>query len=181
VDTIEEHAHETIHHHGHDNRVVALMIAALAAALAIAEMGEKQQVNSYVVHHISASDDWAFYQAKNIRASEQKSLATILTNLPNATDPGVQAAIKEARETEARLRDEPGDGMKQLIAKAKADEERRDEASHRYHQYEVVVSALQIAIVLASISVVTAVTAFAATAATIGAIAVLGGLLVAFI
>ena len=50
--------------------------------------------------------------------------------------------------------------MKQL---AEADEHRaaRDAAFHRYHEFELVVGALQIAIVLASVAVVTRIVALA--------------------
>ena len=92
-----------------------MLIAVLAAALALAEMGEKGAQNEYLTHHIAVADDWAFYQAKNVRATVLAAEAGILANLPNAADAGPQAEIKRAKETEARMRDEPqGDGMKQL-------------------------------------------------------------------
>ena len=127
----------------------------VAAALALAEMGEKAAQNAYLTHHIALSDDWAFYQAKNARATMWVVEAGILANLPNAAEPGPQAEIKRAKESEARLRDEPGkDGMKQLAERAQGQEHERDHAFHLYHQYEYVVGALQISIVLASVAVV---------------------------
>ncbi len=97
-----------------------MLIAVLAAALALAEMGEKGAQNSYLTHHVALSDDWAFYQAKNARATTWAAEAGILANLPNAAEPGPQAEIKRAKENEARLRDEPqGDGMKQLAEQGK--------------------------------------------------------------
>ena len=111
-------------------RRIAVLIAVLAAALALAEMGEKGAQNDYLTHHIAASDDWAFYQAKNVRATVLAAEAGILANLPNAAEAGPQAEIKRAKETEARLRDEPqGDGMKQLLERAKDTEAARDERS----------------------------------------------------
>ena len=179
-DTIDEHAQETIHEHGQRHRGVAVLIAALAAALALADLGEKQHQNAYLTYHIAVSNDWAFYQAKNARATTLAAEATILANLPGADGPGTQKAIQNAKETEARYRDEPGgDGMKQLAVRAKVNEENRDHAFHRYHQYELVVGALQIAIVLASVSVVTSVATLAVAAATIGGLAALFGLAIA--
>ena len=177
---INEHAQETIEHHGRSNRTVAVLIAILAAALALSEMGEKQQQNDYLTHHIALSDDYAFYQAKNVRATVLAVESGILASLPNAADPTPQAEIKRAKATEARMRDEPGgDGMKQLMEKAKKDEETRDHAFHKYHQYEYVVGALQIGIVLASVSIVTGVALLAWGAGAIGAIAAAFGLYVA--
>jgi len=73
-----EQAHETIHeaHHSASDpwaRGVAVMVSVLAAALALAEMGEKSSQNAYLTHHIAVSDDWAFYQAKNLRAPAGRS------------------------------------------------------------------------------------------------------------
>lgn len=180
MDTIDEQAHETIHEHGHRNRGIAVLIAALAAALALADLGEKQQQNAFLTHHIAVSDDWAFYQAKNARATTLAAEATILASLPSAASSDTQMAIQRARDTEARYRDEPGgDGMKQLAARAKADEEKRDHAFHLYHQFELVVGALQISIVLASVAVVTSVPTLAVAAGVIGSVAALFGIFIA--
>ncbi|HME26169.1 MAG TPA: DUF4337 family protein [Acetobacteraceae bacterium] len=185
-DTIE-HAREGIEHAEHKPgphtdstaRRIAVLIAVLAAALALADMGEKGEQNSYLTHHIGLSDDYAFYQAKNARATAWAAEAGILANLPNAADAGPQAEIKRAKETEARLRDEPGgDGMKQLAERATMQQAARDEAFHRYHQFELVVGALQIAIVLASVAVVTRILALAIGAGVIGAIAAGFGLFI---
>jgi hypothetical protein len=175
-----EHAREGLHeaHHAserHDDRSarrIAVLIAVLAAALALAEMGEKGAQNAYLTHHIALSDDWAFYQAKNARATTLAAEAGILANMPNAADPGPQAEIKRAMENEARLRDEPqGEGMKQLAERAGFQQAQRDEALHLYHDLELAVGALQLAIVLASVAVVTRVLALAIGAGIIGAIA----------
>src|SRR5262249_15164901 len=146
-----EHAREGMHHADHDHgqhgdataRRIAVLIAVLAAALALAEMGEKGAQNAYLTHHIALSDDWSFYQAKNARATVWAAEAAILGNLPNAAEPGPQAEIKRAKENEARLRDEPGaDGMKQLAERARGQETARDTVFHRYHEFELVVGAL---------------------------------------
>ena len=180
-----EHAHEIQGgHHGaaHSDagaRRVAVLISVLAAALAIAQMGEKSSQNAYLTHHIAVSDDWAFYQAKNVRSVMRGVEATMLSSLPNATDPAIQTRIKDARAYEARMRDDPqGDGMKQLAAKAKLEEHARDHAFHRYHVFELVVGALELGIVLASVSVVTRIRALAIGATVIGLLAVAGGLAV---
>ena len=168
--------------HGDTNaRRIAILIAVLAAALALAEMGEKGAQNAYLTHHIAVSDDWAFYQAKNLRATVWAAEAGILANQPNAADAGPQAEIKRARDNEARLRDDPqeGEGMKQLAVRAHGQEAERDVAFHDYHEFELVVGALQIAIVLASVSVVTRVTALAFGAGVIGVVAAIYGVLVA--
>ena len=169
-----EHAHQRPRAHTDTTaRRIAVLIAVLAAALALADMGEKGAQNAYLTHHIAVSDDWAFYQAKNVRA-------TILggggrhpcqsAQRRRCRAAGGDQARQGDRGADAR-RTPGGDGMKQLAERAKAEEAARDEAFHRYHEFELVVGALQIAIVLASVAVVTRILALAVAAGIIGAVA----------
>jgi hypothetical protein len=183
-----ERAHETMEHHQHGGehgdpgaRRIAVLISFLAAALAITGIGGKQAENQYLTQHVALSDDYAFYQAKNVRATVKDAEAQMLMSLPSASDAAVQQRIKEAQDYAARMRDDPqaGDGMKQLAARAKHLEEDRNEAFHRYHNYEYAAGALEIAIVLASVSVVTGMRSLAVTATAIGAAAVVAAACVA--
>jgi hypothetical protein len=142
----------------------------LATALALIQIGEKQSQNEYIVSHVSVSNDWAFYQAKNVRAVVRGSEAVVLESLANAGEPAQQARIKDAKDYVIRMRDDPagGDGMKQIADTAKKQETARAEAFHRYHFYEYASGAIEIAIVLASVSIVTAVRALAYGAGAIG-------------
>ncbi len=120
-----ERAHETIHEHGGGDRWargVAVLVSALAAALALTEIGGKASQTAYLTHHVTWTNDWAFYQAKNLRAVVRTSAADLMASLPNAEDPKIQARIKESQDTAARMRDDPesGEGMKQLAAKARS-------------------------------------------------------------
>jgi hypothetical protein len=178
-----EHAHHAAEHGGdHSARWIAVLIAVLVAAPALAEMGEKAAQNLYLTEHIALSDNWAFYQAKNLRAAIRASEATLLASLPNAADPAVQDRIEAADDDEARLRDDPkgGNGMKQLTAQAAERQARRDHAFDDYHHFELLVGALQIAIVLASVSVIARARFLTMSAAVIGAAAALAGLAVEF-
>jgi hypothetical protein len=177
-----ERAHETIEEHASHSdpwaRGVAVLVSVLAAVLAITEIGGKAAQNAYLTHHIALSNDWAFYQAKNQRAIIRTSEADVLASLPNAADPSIQARIKEAQEYSARMRDDPegGQGMKQLAVTAEQQEAERDVAEHRYHSYEYAVGALEIAIVLASVSIVTRIRGLTFGAAAIGAAAAVASL-----
>jgi hypothetical protein len=178
-----EHAHAANEAHpAHSDgsaRRVAVLISALAAALALAEMAEKSAQNDYLSDHISASDTWAFYQAKTLRSAMAAQQADLLLSLPTASEPEVAKRIDAARAEKARLDDdEKSIGRKQLRAQAEAEERVRDEAGHTYHRFESVVSALQIAIVLASVSVVTRMWLLAAVAGAIGAVAAAFGVAV---
>jgi uncharacterized protein DUF4337 len=175
-----EAAHER--HGGQESwpRWMAVVVSVLAASLALAELGAKSTQTAYITHNIAASDTWNAYQAKNLRASVWNTQATLLASLPNASDPAVQERIRTAHDQEARMRDEPasGDGMKQLMATAMSLEHERDEVFEHYHGYEHTSSVLQIAIVLASVSVVTRVHGLGIATGAVGLLAILYGLAV---
>jgi hypothetical protein len=166
-----ESAHDAASHEGdHAARWIAVLIATLAAALALAELGEKAAQNTYLTDHVTLSDNWAYYQAKSARATTREAEASVLESLPGTGDPAVQARIKQAHDEAARLRDDPtgGEGTQQLEARAAEIRAERDHAFHHYHRYELAVGALQIAIVLASVSVVTRTRALTLAAGLIG-------------
>jgi hypothetical protein len=162
---------------GHDDRNVAVLVAMLAVALALNGMARSSAQNDYLANHIQASDDWNFYQAKNIRSNLYQLQAETLDSLPVGNDPAVRKRIDEWRAEAKRLDDdEKTQGRKQLAAKAQASQAARDRAFHRFHLYEWVSGGLEIAIVLASVSVVTRVRALAVIAAVLGVGASLFGL-----
>jgi hypothetical protein len=174
---------EQAHIHGDDRSAprVAVLIAALAAVLAVAETGEKSSQNAYMTHHVQAADYWALFQARNIRATVQSAAASMMESLSNSADPAVRQRIDTAHADAVRLRDDPkaGTGSRQVEQLARAEERDREIDFHRYHLFEAVVGALQIAIVLASVSVVTRVPWLAYGAAAIGGMAGLFGLVTA--
>ena len=189
-DTIEqaqkglEDAHAAAEGHAEHSdmsaRRIAVVISVLAAALAVTEMGEKGAQNEYLTHHVSVSDDWAFYQAKTLRAGMYTLHIDMLESLPNAADPAIRKRVEAARAEQARLEDdEKSLGRKQLRAKAEEQTHERDLAFERYHKLELVVGALQIAIVLASVAVVTRMRSLAIGAGVLGGVGALYGLGVA--
>jgi hypothetical protein len=178
VETAHEQISEAHAEHGNTDpwpRAMAVVVSFLAASLALAEIGAKSSQTAYLTHHIAVSDTWNFYQAKNLRANLRNSQVAVLESLPNADTPAIQDRIKTARAEETRMRDEPvnsegkpGDGMKQLRVKAELEEHVRDHAFHLYHNYEYTSGALEISIVLASVSVVTRMRALGIAAGLIG-------------
>jgi Domain of unknown function (DUF4337) len=181
VETANEQIGEAHEMHGETDpwpRRMAVVVSFLAASLALAEIGAKSSQTAYLTHHIAASDAWNFFQAKNLRANLRDSEAAILRSLPNADSPAAQERIRAVTAEEARMRDDPegGDGMKQVKAKALELEAERDHEAHEYHGYEYTSGALEISIVLASVSVVTRIRTLGIAAAAIGLIACVYGL-----
>ncbi len=97
-----ERAHETIEEHAHHTdpwaRNVAILVSVLAAALAITEIGGNAAQNAYLAQHVELSNNWAFFQSKNVRAVVLESQAEVLASLPNADDPAIQARIKDSKD-----------------------------------------------------------------------------------
>lgn len=157
------------HGHGHDyghgspeNKRVALLIAILALVLAFSETLGKSAQTAALSFNIEASNLWAFFQAKTIRlttlrtAAEQAELGS-----KQSTDPKVKEALEQRiatwRKTADRYDSEPEtqEGRKELAARAKAAEQKRERSFAAYHHFEVASAAVQIGIVLASAAIIT--------------------------
>jgi Domain of unknown function (DUF4337) len=155
-----EHA-EHIEHAGHSNKGIALLISVLALFLALAETMGKSAQTGAISFNVEASDQWAFYQAKTIRMGQVQTAADSLElTSSTTTDPALKAAqaklIDVWRKEAARSDDDPGrNGRKQLMARAREAEHKRDIAMAKYHHFEVASAAFQIGIVLASATIIT--------------------------
>jgi Domain of unknown function (DUF4337) len=156
-----EHAEHAEHASG-ENKKIALLIAVLALFLAISEtLGKGAQTES-ISKNVEASNLWAFFQAKSIRRTVVQTAADQgKLTLGSATDDAMKAAVQKQiddwQKTAARYRSEPetGEGTEQLAEKAKEAEHQRDEATAKYHHFELASAAFQIGIVLASATIIT--------------------------
>jgi hypothetical protein len=150
-----EHA-EHAHHASSSNKQIALLIAVIALFLALSETLGKSAQTEGLSQNIEASNLWAFFQAKTIRMTTVRTAAEDMqTQLERDTDPKFKAAADKRidfwQKTSQRYDDEPetNEGRKQLVARAKKAEEKRDLAFAKYHHFEVASAAFQIGIVLA--------------------------------
>lgn len=180
-----EHA-EHAAHGGHgdankSNKRIALLIAVLALFLAIAETLGKGAQTEGLNYNVEASNLWAFFQAKTIRQTAVRTAAEqVELTRSQITDPAVSDAVAKRLDTwaktVARWESEPGEGGKpgegrrELSARAIEAEKKRDTALARYHHYEVSSAAFQIAIVLASSAVITGAMVLAFASIGVGAI-----------
>jgi hypothetical protein len=157
--------------HG-NNKGVALLIAVLALVLAFSETLGKAAQTAATAANIEASNLWAFFQAKTIRQTTLRTAAEAM----EAANPGEAAKkqIAKWKETADRYQSEPetSEGRKELAARAKAAEQKRDRGMAAYHHYEVASAAVQIAIVLASASIITTIPALVWVAGALGIVAV---------
>src|SRR3984957_9372060 len=161
-------AHEQLEHAEHmqhaagENKKIAMLIAVLALFLSFSETLGKSAQTEGMDANVKSADTGAFSQAKDIRrttvlaAADQTALLTAAV-----TDPTPKAAadklIDTWRKTAARYESDPstGEGLKELRARAKEQEEDRDLSLAKYHNYELASAAFQVGIVLASATLIT--------------------------
>jgi hypothetical protein len=159
---------EHAEHASDSNKKIALLIAVIALCLALSEtLGKGAQTES-ISKNVEASNLWAFFQAKSIRRTNVQTAAEtgklILGVASDETNKAaVQKQIEDWQKTAARYRSEPetGEGTEQLAARAKHAEHERDDATAKYHHFEIASAAFQIGIVLASATIITGIAALA--------------------
>ena len=122
------------------------VITVLAALLAVNTYISNGFSSSILTNTIKANDTWNFYQAKSIKQSIAEG------QLEDAKDPKRKEELKAKID---RYESDPakGEGKKELMAKAKALEEARDEAKKHTPWMTFAGTAFQLAIVLLSASI----------------------------
>jgi uncharacterized protein DUF4337 len=169
---IAEQIHERAAPHVHAGadhdwlrRLTGIYVGVVAMLLAIATLGGAAATKEMLNANIHASDTYAFYQAKYLRqvnyqtAAEQLALlAAAAPDLPADARARIDRLVKTYRDTASRYESEPGagTGKKELIAKARDWEERRDHAAAQIPNFEYAEALFQIAIVLGSVAIVAA-------------------------
>lgn len=146
-------------------KAVAIYVGFLAMLLAITSLGGENASKEMMSSNISASNLWAFYQAKNIRQTSFRlaadELEALLASRPDLT-PGARQSLEKKiegyKQTAARYESEPstGEGKKELTIKAREQERRRDRAERQDFNFDISIGLFQIAIVLASVSILAA-------------------------
>jgi hypothetical protein len=157
------------------NKKVALLIAVLALVLAFSETLGKAAQTSALAYHIESSNLWGFFQAKTIRQTTIRTAAEEMeAQFGQKAPEAVRKQIDAWKKTAERYQSEPetNEGRKELMARAKEGEARRDRFMAAYHNYEIASAAVQIAIVLASAQIITGVAALLWIAYALGGIGV---------
>jgi hypothetical protein len=158
-----------------NNKGVALLIAILALFLAFSEMGGNNAEREAQAHNLEASNLWAFFQAKTIRrTSVQVASEQVEAQLVTITDPAqrevMQKRVTDWKRTADRYETEPetGEGRRELMARAKVAEDKRDFNKARNEIFELSSALLQIAIVLCSAMIITGIGALVWAAGGLG-------------
>ena len=166
----------------HFSRRVALVTAVYAVLLAIAALGGNHAMKEMILTQQRSSDQWAFYQAKVIREHQYRGqklrLEVDLLERGESVKPEVRdkldALMKRFAEEEKRYNDE----KKDIEKEAKKLEHERDVWQAKDPYFLLAEALLQIAIVMASVSILArsrAIFSFGLLLAVAGALLTLNG------
>ena len=166
------------------SKKVALFTAIYAVVLAICSLGGNNSMKEMLLAQQEATNQWAFYQAKNVREylyrMEKDRLETQLVERGDTMKPSVlkhyKAEIQKVSTEEARLSKD----KEEISLEAKKQEQERDvnRAKDPYFDFGEVL--LQIAIVMSSVSIISnsrPVFLFSIGAAALGSLITLNGFL----
>jgi hypothetical protein len=146
-------------------KYTGIYLGIIAMLLAITALGGAHATKTIVNSNIQASDTYGFYQARNIRqtayqiAAEQIEAELLAQpEMPDAAKAKIAEIVKRYRDRAERYESDrkTGEGKKELLAKAKELEARRDHAAERDPNFDYAEALFQIAIVLGSVSIVAA-------------------------
>jgi hypothetical protein len=146
-------------------KLTGIYLGVLAMLLAITALGGSNATKTMVNANIQASDTFGFYQARNIRqtafqiAAEQLEAELVAQpEMPEAARAKIEHMVKRYRDRVERYESDPstGEGKKELLARAKEFEAKRDQAAERDPNFDFAEALFQIAIVLGSVAIVAA-------------------------
>jgi len=150
--------HEHAEHAKHDPSMtpISLTMAVLAVVVAgVSLLGHRSHTEEVILQD-KASDQWAFYQAKNIRRHTDELFADI-TSVVAAKDAAQAAQLHDKYLAEAiRYRDE----QKDLDAEARKLQQETEQAGKRADRYDLGEVFLEIALVVTSITLLSGRRAF---------------------
>jgi hypothetical protein len=146
---LQEHAE----HGAHDSamRPVAFTMAVLAAVVAIITVLGHRTHTEAVLTQNKATDQWNFYQAKNIRSTATELASEELRVVGLEDKPAAQQILKAHADTQAKWKND----MKEEQEKARELEADVARAEGRANRFDMGETLLEIALVVTSITLLT--------------------------
>lgn len=144
-------------------KLIGVYVGVLAVILAICSMGGSNAEQNALQANIAASNNWAFFQAKNerrqalrLQAEDFDAMLKISPAMPDDAKKMLEEKIAGYQAQDKKLTSDPksGEGLDELFAKGKALEADRDEALKQDPYFDYGQALLQIAIVLASVALI---------------------------
>ncbi len=156
---------------------ISLTMAILAVLIAtVSLLGHRSHTEEILLQN-RATDQWAYYQAKNIRRNNLEALDDVLTALKNTKEERAQEVQKRFHEEIDKYRDQ----QKDIQNEARSLEAEVGLASRRADRFDLGEVFLEIALVVTSITLLTDKRAywyFGCVLATVGVIAASSGFMV---
>jgi len=146
LNELKEHAE----HAKHDPMLapVSVTMAILAVVVAVVTLMGHRAHTEEVVLQAKASDQWAYYQAKNVRRHEDEIVADV-TSVQPTTDAAALAKVREKYSGEAsRYKDE----QREIEDKAKELEAEVATERNRADRYDLAEVFLEVGLVITSIT-----------------------------
>jgi len=169
-ETLETHEHAE--HAVHTGRkYTALLIAVLAAGLAFCEQGAQHANTKMSESAVAATDAWAEYQAKSIRANEARDFAALAGVLPSGVGAATALATKFQADAD-HFEHDPKTGKTAIADRAHVFEAERDHAHLKLDSFDNAAAAMQLGIVLVTASIITGTAALTVGGAALGVIGV---------
>lgn len=158
LDSLHEHIHEAAEHGGTLIRMVALATAIFAALAAIGSLRAGATVNEALLLkteatqlQAQASDQWAYYQAKGVKAAVAQASSAAYLAAGHTPPPALDSAVRKY-----------SGEQRTISADAKKLEHERDARSaesehllHEHHQFANAVALFQVAIALGAVTALT--------------------------
>jgi hypothetical protein len=141
LEDLNEHVHHSAEHGASWISWVALSTAILAVLAAVSGLLSGARVNEAMMNQIEASDQWAYYQAKGIKAAVLDAKMSLSGQTNEQDHAKAERYLEEQNEIQKEAK------------------EKETEAKTNFHQHEVFsrgVTMFQIAIAVAAISALTA-------------------------
>ncbi len=144
-----ESAHEEIHHHAEHSGErwtlgVALSAALIAALAAVSALLAGHHSDEALIEQMKATDQWAYYQAKGIKANILAAKMDIQRALGKEVDPGDEKKVQQYAAEQEEIRKE-----------AEKAQERSESHVKSHNTLSRAVTLFQIAIAIGAISVLT--------------------------
>ncbi|HEX3997370.1 MAG TPA: DUF4337 family protein [Pirellulales bacterium] len=144
-----EQVHEHIHHAAHHSEeqwvgMVALSTAILAGLAAIASLLSGLNANTSIRETVKASDQWSYYQAKNVKATILQMKIDMLTSLDRPVPKGDQAEVDKEKKKMAKIQDDANELGRSA-----------DERFERHETLAPSVTWFQVAVAVSAIAVLT--------------------------
>jgi hypothetical protein len=130
---------------------VSLTMAILAVFVATVTLLGHRAHTEELLLQTKATDQWSYYQAKNMRRNNLEALDEVLTALENTKAERAEEVQKHFHEEIDKYRDQ----QKDIQTEAKDFEVERDKASRRADRFDLGEVFLEIALVVTSITLLT--------------------------